>query len=80
MPVRRVSALLTASFRHHLTMTALAVQLGVPLTGPPVDLHHLVPYLTSLVRSSSAIHGAARHAWRTKKKPRRLAGFPCQIS
>ncbi len=37
--VRRVRALLTASFRYHLTMDTLAVRLVVPLTGPTEGSH-----------------------------------------
>ena len=39
IPVRRASTLPAASFRLHLTMTALAVQLTVPAAGPVEDLH-----------------------------------------
>lgn len=37
--VRAASALLAASFRFHLTMDTLAVQLTVPPVGPVEDLH-----------------------------------------
>ena len=39
IPVRQVSTLPAASFRLHLTVTALAVRLTVPATGPVEDLH-----------------------------------------
>ncbi len=39
IPVRQASNLPAASFRPHLTVTALAVQLMVPATGPIGDLH-----------------------------------------
>jgi len=39
IPVRQVSALLTASFRFYLTVDTLAVQLTVPLVGPVEDFH-----------------------------------------
>jgi len=39
LPVRRTSALPPASFRFHLAMDTLAVQLTVPLAGPVRDLN-----------------------------------------
>src|SRR5690625_2343311 len=39
IPVRQASALPSASFRFHLTMNTLAVQLAVPLAGPAEDFH-----------------------------------------
>src|SRR5437762_11326134 len=39
LPVRRASALLTASFRFHLAMDTLAVQLTLPLAGRVEDFH-----------------------------------------
>jgi hypothetical protein len=39
LPVRRASALLTASFRFHLAMDTLAVQLTLPLAGCVEDFH-----------------------------------------
>jgi hypothetical protein len=42
IPVRQVSALPSASFRFHLTMDTLAVQLTIPLTGLVGDLHSQV--------------------------------------
>jgi hypothetical protein len=39
VPVRQASSLPAASFRFHLTMDTLAVQLTVPLVGPVEDLH-----------------------------------------
>ena len=40
--VRRCRILLSASFRFHLTMDTLAVQLMVPTTKPIADFHRLV--------------------------------------
>ena len=40
--VRQVSDLLSASFRFHLTVNTLAVQLVIPLTGLTEDFHLLV--------------------------------------
>jgi len=42
LPVRQASALLTASFRFHLTVDTLAVQLTLPLAGCVEDFHLLV--------------------------------------
>src|SRR5216684_1984113 len=42
IPVRRASALPAASFRFHLTMDTLAVQLTIPPVGFAGDLHSLV--------------------------------------
>jgi hypothetical protein len=39
LPVRRTSALPTASFRFHLTMDTLAVPLTLPLAGRVEDFH-----------------------------------------
>ena len=39
LPVRRASALPTASFRFHLAMDTLAVQLTLPLAGRVEDFH-----------------------------------------
>lgn len=39
IPVRQASALLSASFRSHLTMDTLAVRLTVPPVGPVEDFH-----------------------------------------
>ncbi len=39
IPVRRASDLPAASFRFHLAMDTLAVQLAVPPIGPAKDLH-----------------------------------------
>src|SRR5215470_16356501 len=39
LPVRRASVLPTASFRFHLTMDTLAVQLTLPLAGCVEDFH-----------------------------------------
>ncbi len=39
IPVRQASILPAASFRPHLAVTALAVWLTVPATGPVEDLH-----------------------------------------
>src|SRR5690625_1804531 len=39
IPVRQASALPSASFRFHLTMNTLAVQLALPLAGPAEDFH-----------------------------------------
>ena len=40
--IPQTGILLTASFRFHLTMDTLAVQLVVPTTKPTADFHHLV--------------------------------------
>ena len=40
--VRRTSVLPAASFRFHLAMDTLAVQLAVPLAEPALDFHQLV--------------------------------------
>src|SRR5512141_1727407 len=40
--VRQISALLTASFRFHLAMDALALRLAVPLAGPALDFNQQV--------------------------------------
>jgi hypothetical protein len=45
----------------------LAVRLTVPLTGPVDDFHLQVIQLPPQ-QLNSASNGAARHAWRTKKK------------
>ena len=42
VPVRQASALPAASFRFHLAMDTLAVQLTVPLAGSVGDFHSLV--------------------------------------
>ena len=46
IPVRRAGTLPATSFRPHLAVTALAVQLKVPAVGPLGDLHPQasVPY------------------------------------
>ena len=51
--VRRLRALPTASFRFHLTLNTLAVQLTLPTTKRVVDFHHQ----------------AIAHGGRTTKKP-----------
>ncbi len=70
VPIRRATALRTASFRFRLATDTLAVRLTVPtirvrrgLTPPSHPIHHHSG-------SKSASHGAARHAWRTKRKGR----------
>lgn len=67
LPVRRTNTLPAASFRSRITPDTLAVRLPLPLAGcggglapPKSPSHHHVG-------SDSASHGAARHAWRTKK-------------
>ena len=77
IPVRRATALPTASFRFRLATDTLAVQLTVPTIkvrkglSPP---SHPARHHSELVRAS---HGATRHAWRTKKRaPKRP--FSCQ--
>jgi hypothetical protein len=75
--VPRVRSLLTASFRSHLTVDTLAVRLGVPVIkvskGLSPPSHFPVGFRLPV---ASAIHGAARHAWRTSGSRAGLTARP----
>jgi hypothetical protein len=49
LSVRQASILLSASFRFHLTVNTLAVQLTLPLAGCVEDLHLQVTSLTTTI-------------------------------
>ncbi|MBU2175873.1 MAG: hypothetical protein KJ556_12155, partial [Gammaproteobacteria bacterium] len=71
LSVRQASILLSASFRFHLTMNTLAVQLTLPLAGCVEDLHLQITSLTTTVNLVALTRNAPCLA-HTKKAALRL--------
>src|SRR5690625_793709 len=70
IPVRQASALPSASFRFHLTMNTLAVQLTVPLAGPAENFH-------LQVNAPCRAHKGKRHSV-SECRLQPLNGGPCR--
>ncbi|MBU2174810.1 MAG: hypothetical protein KJ556_06755, partial [Gammaproteobacteria bacterium] len=68
LSVRQASILLSASFRFHLTMNTLAVQLTLPLAGCAEDLHLQVTSLTTTVNLVALTRNAPCLAHTRKKE------------
>ena len=72
LPVRQASILPAASFRFHLAMDTLAVQLTFPLAGYVKDFHLQVTQLTTTVSQVALSRSAPCLAHISIKQPQRL--------
>jgi len=73
LPVRQASNLPAASFRFHLAIDTLAVQLTLPLAGCVEDFHLQVTQLTTTVSQVALKRSAPCLAHQQKCRPMRAA-------
>ena len=70
LPVRQASVLLSASFRSHLAMDTLAVQLTLPLAGCVEDFHLQVTSEATIAKLVALAHNAPCLAHTQKHRPK----------